>query len=214
MKKFASLLLIGASFAISANSALAADIIEPPVVIEPEPVVIESSGGWYIRGDVDYHMADMDGVTYAVGGGTDEFTSASLDDSWSLGGGIGYNVSKHFRVDLTADYWAKSNFRGSTDGACGAAVTCVSTDTSAMSAWVLLANAYADLGTYAGFTPYVGAGIGVAHVNWDRPVKHFLRCDKPGQLRCNGCARRRQGLARCRCAHGRRFLLYHRQGRT
>ena len=34
-------------------------------------------------------------------------------------------------------------------------------------AWLLLANAYADLGTYYGFTPYVGAGIGGAHVKWD-----------------------------------------------
>lgn len=169
MKKIASLLLAGAVAALSANAARAADIIEPPVYVEPTPpTVIEQSGGWYIRGDIDYHMADVDGITYAVTGGTDEFTAADLDESWSLGGGIGYNVSKHFRVDVTADYWFKSDFRGATDGTCGAPPTpCVSVDTSAMSAWVLLANAYADLGTYGGFTPYIGAGIGVAHVQWD-----------------------------------------------
>jgi opacity protein-like surface antigen len=168
MKIFASLLLTSAVVALSANSARAADVIEAPVYSEPAPpAVIEQAGGWYIRGDIDYHMVDVEGITYSTAGGTDEFIAADLDDSWSLGGGIGYNVSKHFRVDLTADYWAKSDFRGATDGGCGVSVTCISTDTSAMSAWVLLANAYADLGTYGGFTPYIGAGIGVAHVAWD-----------------------------------------------
>jgi len=33
--------------------------------------------------------------------------------------------------------------------------------------FLLLANAYVDLGTYNGFTPYVGAGIGGAYVKWD-----------------------------------------------
>jgi opacity protein-like surface antigen len=31
----------------------------------------------------------------------------------------------------------------------------------------VLANAYVDLGTYAGFTPYVGAGAGTTYVSWD-----------------------------------------------
>ena len=36
-----------------------------------------------------------------------------------------------------------------------------------MSALLLLANAYVDIGTWHGITPYVGAGIGGAHVKWD-----------------------------------------------
>ena len=101
MKKFALSLLFGASLAVSANVARAADIIETPTVIEqPQPVVIESSGGWYIRGDVDYHRAKMRGSIYAVSGGTSAFDTTDIDDSWSLGGGIGYNVSKHFRGRL------------------------------------------------------------------------------------------------------------------
>ena len=80
MKKIASLLLAGAVVALSANAARAADIIETPVYSEPAPpAVIEEAGGWYIRGDIDYHMADMGGVTYAAGGGTNVFDSAELD---------------------------------------------------------------------------------------------------------------------------------------
>ena len=36
-----------------------------------------------------------------------------------------------------------------------------------MSALLLLANAYVDIGTWHGVTPYVGAGIGGAHIKWD-----------------------------------------------
>ncbi|MGB8819102.1 MAG: outer membrane protein [Rhizobiaceae bacterium] len=169
MKKLASLLLISAVSALTANTAMAADIIEAPVMHEqPAPVVYEDvGGGWYIRGDIDYHRAELRDTIYAVSGGTSRFDTTELDDSWSLGGGIGYNVSKNLRVDLTADYWLKSDFRGSTVGTCGfPAVPCTSSDSSTMSALVVLANAYVDLGTYSGITPYVGAGIGVAHVNW------------------------------------------------
>ena len=169
MKKFATLLLTGATFALLAISAQAADIIAPPVVITPEPVtpVYEAAGGWYIRGDIDYHQIKLRDTIFAVSGGTSTFATAALSNSWSLGGGIGYNVSKNFRVDLTADYWLKSNFRGSTTGTCGTPpVACNSTDTSTLGALVVLANAYADLGTYKGITPYVGAGVGVAHINW------------------------------------------------
>jgi opacity protein-like surface antigen len=169
MKKLALLLLFGATFAGSAQTASAADIIESPAIVEQPsaPVVYADTGSWYIRGDIDYHRAKIRDTIYAVSGGTSTFDSTSLKDSWSVGAGIGYNVSQHFRVDLTADYWMKSDFRGSTSGTCGfPAAPCVSVDTSTMKALVLLANAYADLGTYQGITPYVGAGIGVAHVNW------------------------------------------------
>jgi opacity protein-like surface antigen len=169
MKNFASLLLMGAALALSIQTARAADIIEPQVIEAPAPapVMVESAGSWYIRGDIDYHRADLIDTEYAVSGGTSTFVTTDLDDSWSLGGGIGYNVSRNFRVDLTADYWLKSDFRGSTVGTCGTPpLPCNSTDTSSLSAIVVLANAYADLGTYHGITPYVGAGIGVAHVKW------------------------------------------------
>ncbi len=168
MKKIASLLLFGVAMSGFAMPSFAADIPEePPVIIEQPPMQVEELSGWYIRGDVDYHRAELRDTIYAVSGGTSAFDTTELDDSWSIGAGIGYNVTKHFRVDVTADYWMKSDFRGSTSGTCGAPpVPCVSSDTSSMSAWVLLANAYADLGTYHGITPYVGAGVGVANIKW------------------------------------------------
>ena len=173
-KLFKAALLGLAACTAMAGSAGAADIIpeppmEPPVITTPPPVYEEiSTGGWYLRGDVDYHWSSVDEISYVTYGppaGRGAFTSHELDGSWSIGGGVGYKINKYLRTDLTIDWWAKTDFTGSTAGVCGG-VPCVSTDTSTMSAWLLLANAYVDLGTWGGFTPYVGAGIGGAYVKW------------------------------------------------
>ena len=158
--------VLAAIVAGCAVPALAADLPEPPVIEQP---VYEAPaadyGGWYIRGDIDYHKPSWRGadyITYGPPPGTASFDSGELKGAFSLGAGVGYQVNSHFRADLTADYWFKSKFTGHTS--CD---TCFSTDTSKMSALLLLANAYVDLGTWHGVTPYVGAGIGGAHVKWD-----------------------------------------------
>jgi opacity protein-like surface antigen len=195
MKKIAYLLLLGASFAATAAPALAADIIEePPVVIEqpdPAPVVVEAAGGWYIRGDVGYAMnGDLEGdyVTYGTPGGSNTITG-ELDNSFSFGGGIGYQVTKHLRTDLTVDYFTSADFNGSTvGGPCsingGPSIpNCISTDKSSYSALSVMANAYIDIATYGRFTPYVGAGIGATHVKWDQLSN--VECDATNPASCN-----------------------------
>jgi opacity protein-like surface antigen len=169
--------LAAALIAFAGLPAYAADIIEPPIVEAPPPVIepVAEFGGWYIRGDIDYHWSDLRGTEYITYGvdafgnplpGTSSFDTAELDGAWSLGAGVGYQITRYLRADLTADYWFSADFNGSTTGVCNG-VVCTSTDTSSYSAWLLLANAYVDLGTYHGFTPYVGAGIGGAYVKWD-----------------------------------------------
>ena len=165
-------LIIGALAVGGVSQAFAADIYEPPVVeyVPPAPIYKEV-GGWYIRGDIDYHSPKLRGTQYITYGccepepGTNRFGETSLKGALSLGAGVGYQINRHFRTDLTGDYWFKSKFVGSTSGSCGGN-PCVSEDSSDFSAMLLLANAYADLGTYYGVTPYIGAGIGGAHVKW------------------------------------------------
>jgi opacity protein-like surface antigen len=158
-----------------AAPTLAADLYEPQVEEAP-PVIQEAQyGGWYIRGDLDYHKSDFRGadyITYGVNNcnpcgpvpvpGSKSFDFGNLKGAFSVGGGVGYKVNRYFRTDLTADYWAKSDFRGQTSD-----LNSVSVDTSKFSAMLLLANAYVDLGTWHRITPYVGAGIGGAYVKWD-----------------------------------------------
>jgi opacity protein-like surface antigen len=164
--------LLAALIAGIAGSASAADLYEPPVVEAPPPVVYQEANGWYLRGDIDYHWAKLRGTEYITYGccgvvtpGTDDFDTTSLKGSFSLGTGVGYQINRYLRTDLTADYWFKSDFNGTTSGTCGG-VACTSVDSSSYSAFLLLANAYADLGTWYGVTPYVGAGIGGAHIAW------------------------------------------------
>ncbi|MER8945293.1 MULTISPECIES: outer membrane protein [unclassified Mesorhizobium] len=169
----ARMALLAALFA-GAGPAFAADFVEPPVVEEaPPPIAYEQPadfGGWYIRGDIDYHWSKFRGadyITYGPPPGTGTFDSGKLKSAFSAGAGVGYQIDRHFRTDLTADWMSKSTFRGSTSGICLDGDPCTSVDTSSYTALLLLANAYVDIGTWHGITPYVGAGIGGAWVKWD-----------------------------------------------
>ncbi|QRM56580.1 outer membrane protein [Sinorhizobium sp. BG8] len=155
---------------IGSTSAFAADVYQPEPV-QPAPVeqVVVSSSGWYLRGDLGYGWTHMRGANYyqgGPGGFKTDFDDTDLDGGVILGGGVGYQWNDYLRTDVTVDYLFDSDFKGSTSGSCGVAANCVSTDRASMSALSLLANAYVDIGTYGGVTPYVGAGIGATRVNW------------------------------------------------
>ncbi len=212
----ARMALFAALLAGVAGPVFAADFVEPPVVEQaPPPVAYQEPadfGGWYIRGDIDYHWSEFGGGDYTTYSGTapqnpGSFASGSLKGAFSAGAGVGYQVNRYFRTDLTFDWMGKSDFRGSTNGFCtGGTVACTSTDTSSYSAMLLLANAYVDIGTWHGVTPYVGAGIGGAWVKWDT----LHNTDSRWCFRTHG----RQGLALCLRPHGRRLLLPDRPGQA
>ena len=166
--------------AIMPFSARAADY-DPPIFVEEaaEYVPVEIGSGWYLRGDVGYVFdKNIDGVDYTF---TDpvslleesaSFTSASIDTDFTWGGGFGYRFTDYFRADATVDGF-RADFNGSTasDETCGGLpnddTTCRSENSSEVSAVSVMANGYVDLGTYVGFTPYVGAGAGMSYLSWD-----------------------------------------------
>lgn len=160
----------------SCTSAFAADLYQPaePPVVEAPEVVITDTSGWYLRGDVGYSFNKLRGANFFQGSNAtlSDFTTASLKDSFLFGAGVGYQMNSYLRSDVTFDYLTKSDFRGSTHGSgatFGACISaCTSSDISSMRAYSLMANAYVDLGTYGGFTPYVGAGIGGSYVKWNK----------------------------------------------
>ncbi len=166
-----SLSILGA-FAIlaTAYSAQAAEIVREPPVVELPPV--EKFGGWYLRGDIGYASVDAGSVLYFQGPTqTGVFQTREIDETWMFGVGVGYQINDWFRTDWTANYYAQSDFTGSSalnvpcsDGTPGA--ICSYSDNSTFQATTLMANAYVDLGNFKGFTPYLGAGIGGAYVTW------------------------------------------------
>lgn len=172
MSSFTKLSLITAALMTSTVGAQAADLYEPPVVEVVPEVRTVAVGGWYLRGDIGYNKNHVGGVSYYQGTPTltGEFEKHDLGASWSLGAGIGYQVTDYFRVDWTVDHAFAADFDGSSARGvtnCGTATgVCNYEDTADLSITTLLANAYVDLGNYAGFTPYVGAGIGGASLHW------------------------------------------------
>lgn len=191
----ASLVLV-----VTSTLSNAADLIDPPYVeVIPEVIHIESTSGWYLRGDVGFaHMsvAHVDRQISYIDTGTgdlvynsDKFSSANLDEAWILSGGIGYQINANLRFDGTikhvfdADFSGDSSTSGSGyqcsifDGITDADnSTCSSVDTATFSATIAMANAYADLGTFAGITPYVGVGVGGAHTHWS-DLNNDTQCD-------------------------------------
>jgi opacity protein-like surface antigen len=170
-------MMLGAVALLAAHGAAsAADLYQPtePMPVAPvEQVEVASTSGWYLRGDIGYSFNKTRGAWFHQGGdASDEtnFTTSSLRDSFTLGGGVGYQINNYLRTDATLDYMFDGDFRGSTTGGGAVAgpclVSCTSRDIASMSALSLLANAYVDFGAWGYITPYVGAGVGGTYVKW------------------------------------------------
>ncbi|WP_269931423.1 outer membrane protein [Aminobacter sp. HY435] len=133
---------------LSPLAAHAADY-DPPIVIEeaPEYVPVEVGSGWYLRGDVGYNI-NKSPYNFTLLGV--ETRNTSITGSI----GAGYHFTDYFRGELNLGFLSNDRY----DATFG-------TETLSLenNVWNGMANAYVDLGTIAGFTPYVGAGIGLIY---------------------------------------------------
>jgi len=164
--------LILASVALTglATVGKAADLLPPPPMVEPMAPAPVDFGGWYLRGDVGVGISSLSqqASTFAPGynTGNPQFTNASLDDAMIIGLGAGYQFNNWFRADITGEYRSSAHYTsremysGST---CTATIgNCSDGYSASISSAVFLANGYVDVGTWNGFTPFVGAGVGFA----------------------------------------------------
>jgi opacity protein-like surface antigen len=129
-------------------AAYAADY-EPPIVVEEatEYVPVEVGSGWYLRGDVGYNFSDTPYQFSAFG---EEARNTHITGSI----GAGYHFTDYVRGELNLGFLSYDRF-DATDG--------INTIEFENNVWNGMANGYVDLGTIAGFTPYVGAGIGLIY---------------------------------------------------
>jgi opacity protein-like surface antigen len=158
------------------TSANAADLLPPPPVIAPLPV--QDFSGWYLRGDVGMglsHSVSASNVPNPLSQGgpgyvptaynlnAADFTSATF-----VKFGIGYQINSWFRTDITAEY-RSSTFSTqdelSWNNGAGSFNVLRNFYRGNMASFVGLVNGYADLGTWYGITPYIGAGVGFASNN-------------------------------------------------
>lgn len=178
------------SFLAIAGSAAAADLDSPIFQHQaPEVVPVEIGNSWYLRGDIGYNFeAQMNnrGTGGAVVGVENNYR-----DGIAYSGGVGYHYNNYLRFDATLDRIFATEFQETTPvgtrGICNGTallevdgstqprnLNCYNRDSASYNALTVMANAYVDLGTYVGFTPYIGGGVGVGRVRWSETTNQTL----------------------------------------
>jgi opacity protein-like surface antigen len=165
MLRLAKPILLGAALMAGvAAPASAADLYEPPVIELPPPV--RSYGGWYIRGHIGMSNQRVDSISHP------DITAAiahewlqrgSFSSAPTFGIGAGYQVNKYLRGDITVEYRGGADFRA-LDRLFNPDLGQLTTNDyrARKTEWLMLANAYVDVGHFWKIKPYVGAGIGVS----------------------------------------------------
>jgi len=160
--------------------ALAADY-DPPIYVDqaPDYKPVEVGSGWYLRGDVGYAFNKPYDFS--------QTPSGVVTDISALSGsvGMGYHFNDYLRGELNVGLLPTSKFDNQfvttcpgnqtttvTDNLSGNVISqvtgpstraCDGSDYTRNKAYDVMASAYVDLGTYVGFTPYLGGGLGVAY---------------------------------------------------
>lgn len=137
----------------------------PPVVQHYQHVHVEEFGGWYIRGDIgmtNQAVMELDNALYATATGL-QILDKNFESGMLFGFGVGYKWNSWMRFDVTAEYRGETGFHGMDVYTLGADPR-FNNYTGKKSEWLYLFNVYADLGTWGGVTPFVGAGIGFSRI--------------------------------------------------
>jgi opacity protein-like surface antigen len=126
------------------------------------PPVIEEFSSWYLRGDIGFTNQSVRDVTNIQDASNSvQNKGMGFDASPLFGLGIGYYFNDWLRFDLTGEYRSKANFHGTQVITSGGG-TITDEYSGSKSEWLFLLNGYVDLGTWNGFTPFVGAGVGMS----------------------------------------------------
>jgi len=159
------LFLAAGAASLLSSAAFAADMaIAPPPMYAPPPA--QDFGGWYLRGDIGFSNQSISKRDYySYPGLLSLQQQSSFDTAGIFGIGVGYQFNNWFRADVTGQYRGKANFHGLdltsyTDT--GTVQRGSDTYSASKSEFVVLANLYADLGTWWCVTPFIGAGIGMS----------------------------------------------------
>jgi opacity protein-like surface antigen len=177
-----------------AEPAAGADFGQPfPGLAAPAPLDdrVQFATNWYVRGDLAYAQETFPNISPFTFG-----SSPSVLNTYSAGVGMGYKVNNWFRTDLILDYRSQIHAIGSGGTNCFINVdnptplqpnpqpeTCTGHFDNEIRRWDLLANGYLDLGTWDGFTPYIGAGAGVTWARINQSV-NFTFNGLPCQASC------------------------------
>jgi opacity protein-like surface antigen len=176
MRSVKCLIAAGAASLLS-TMAFAADMaISPPPMYAPP---VEDFGGWYLRGDIGFsnqRVSHLDTPGYHDPGITVPPTiGLGFDTAGIFGIGAGYRFNNWLRVDVTGQYRGNANLHGLDIVSFNGAVIGTDEYHGSKSEWLVLANAYVDLGTWWCMTPFVGAGVGASR----NTISNFVDINTP-----------------------------------
>jgi opacity protein-like surface antigen len=160
-----SMPILAASQAAAADLASASTMAYP--TYEPQSAVHRR---FYVRGDIGIGQHDSGAVSQAeLAKNRGSFISQSIGDAETLGAGIGVQINHRFRLDVTGEYRSSAEIKAMDNlrGTLAAPAGTLQANTlyqGELSAYVGLLNAYYDVFNWRGFTPYIGGGIGAAHL--------------------------------------------------
>ena len=153
---------------LTTGAAHAADYSQP---YQPPPAVViqqpqeELGNNWYLRGFVGVGINQDYNLDYLINPNNSNdfhFEQHSIDDTYFLGGAVGYEWNNWLRTDVSVEYRAKTGIKAYGSYTNGG--TFGDYYEGNLKSWVFLVNAFVDLGTWECFTPFIGAGIGAANV--------------------------------------------------
>ncbi len=131
----------------------------------PAPIPMEETARWYLRGDFSYSLFTDPESLVTNGASSESITDDDVKDAYGLGGGFGYYISPSLRVDLTFDYHFTTDVQASYSGSIGGDFSGLE-----LTSFAALANVYYEFAPHWRFSPYVGAGIGLAHHELRQPT--------------------------------------------
>ena len=162
LKNLVSLATAVAVTAISINLASATDLLEEEV----QSTEVEFGTGWYIRGDIGTGIMNAEFESNIFSG------SSEMGTPLTFGVAGGYQATDALRLEVGLNFFDDLGGTGRSGGnpcptvpavITGTCFTATDTDVSASN---FMLNGYLDLKTGSGFTPYVGAGAGIAYLSW------------------------------------------------
>jgi opacity protein-like surface antigen len=174
MAKYRALILAGGALLALTRVVAAADLLPPPPALEPLPPAPMEFNGWYLRGDVGMGFNatapslavspdPLIGVTDAAA--TNTFYNPTISASGFFDIGVGYQFNTWFRGDITEEFRGGGSFQTLEvlNEPTAPASQYADFYRANLSSYITMINGYADLGTWYGVTPYVGAGGGFAY---------------------------------------------------
>ena len=149
---------LGAALLLASSTvALSADLYGGGSVKDDYVAPVAAGPSWYFRVDGGYAAHDEPEMTED---GIYDLIDSSIDNTWTVGGGVGRYFTNTIRGDVSYDH----RFEADAKGTLGDFYATLPGDREfGIESDVVLFNLYYDFNRGGRFSPYMGVGLGVTH---------------------------------------------------